>query len=178
MKNIISFFVLLLVVSCKEDKKIETAQTDEVKVEVLSTDDIKLEIHDFNGLEPYLNKSDDKIYVVNFWATWCAPCVKELPHFEELNKNYKGKNVEVMLVSLDFPSQYDKMLKPFIKKHDLQSKILVLDDVDQNTWIPKINENWDGAIPVTIIYNKDKREFYDRTFTYAELETELKQFLK
>jgi len=86
--------------------------------------------------------------------------------------------VEVLLVSLDFPSQYDKKLKPFIKKRDLKSKILVLDDVDQNTWIPKINENWDGAIPVTIIYNKDKREFYDRTFTYEELETELKQFLK
>ena len=177
MKNIIAFIVFLLVVSCKEDRKNQTAQTDEVKIETSATDDIKLEIYDFNGLEPYLNKSDDKIYVVNFWATWCAPCVKELPHFEELNKNYKNKNVEVMLVSLDFPSQYDKKLKPFIKKHDLQSKILVLDDVDQNTWIPKINKNWDGAIPVTIIYNKDKREFYDRTFTYAELETELKQFL-
>jgi thiol-disulfide isomerase/thioredoxin len=178
MKNLLALFVLLLVVSCKTDQKTETAQTEEVNVEATTADDIKLEIHDFNGLEPYLTKTDDKTYVVNFWATWCAPCVKELPHFEELNKNYKDKNVEVMLVSLDFPNQYDKKLKPFIKKHDLQSKILVLDDVDQNTWIPKINENWDGAIPVTIIYNKDKREFYDKTFTYAELETELKQFLK
>ncbi|MCB0462647.1 MAG: TlpA disulfide reductase family protein [Flavobacteriaceae bacterium] len=177
MKNILSLFVLLLVVSCKIDQKTETAQTDEVKIETYTADDIKLEIHNFNGLEPYLNKNDDKTYVVNFWATWCAPCVKELPHFEELNKNYKDKNVEVMLVSLDFPNQYDKKLKPFIKKHNLQSKILVLDDVDQNTWIPKINEDWDGAIPVTIIYNKNKREFYDRTFSYEELETELKQFL-
>jgi len=178
MKNLFALFVLILIVSCKTDQKTETAQTEEVNVEATTADDIKLEIHDFNGLEPYLTKTDDKTYVVNFWATWCAPCVKELPHFEELNRNYKDKNVEVMLVSLDFPNQYDKKLKPFIKKHDLQSKILVLDDVDQNTWIPKINENWDGAIPVTIIYNKDKREFYDKTFTYAELETELKQFLK
>ena len=90
----------------------------------------------------------------------------------------EGENVEVILVSLDFPNQYEKKLKPFIKKHDLRSKILVLDDIDQNRWIPEIDENWDGAIPVTIIYNKNKREFYDRTFTYAELETELKQFLK
>jgi thiol-disulfide isomerase/thioredoxin len=177
MKQLLVLFVLLSL-SCKTEKKTETAQTDENKVEVPSNDDIKLEIHDFNGLEPYLNIKDDKTYVVNFWATWCAPCIKELPHFEAINKNYNDKNVEVILVSLDFPNQYDKKLKPFIKKHDLQSKILVLDDVDQNTWIPKINENWDGAIPVTIIYNKYKREFYDRTFTYEELETELKQFLK
>ena len=136
-----------------------------------------MEIHDYNGLEPYLNRKDDKIYVVNFWATWCAPCIKELPYFEDLNAKYKGKNVEVILVSLDFPHQYDSKLKPFIKEHDLKSKIVVLDDVDMNTWIPKVNENWDGAIPVTIIYNKDKREFYDRPFTYDELETELKQFL-
>lgn len=177
MKQILTLFILLLV-SCKTETKTETAQTDEITVKESNNDDIKLEILDYRGLEPYLNMEDDKTYVVNFWATWCAPCIKELPYFEDINKNYQNENVEVILVSLDFPNQYKKKLKPFIKKHDLQSKILVLDDVDQNTWIPKISESWDGAIPVTIIYNKDQREFYDRTFTYAELETELKQFLK
>ena len=176
MKHLLTLLILLLV-SCKTDTKTETAKSDTVVVENSATDDIKLAIFDYNGLEPYLNKDDDKTHVVNFWATWCAPCVKELPHFETLNKNYKDRNVEVMLVSLDFPNQYEKKLKPFIKKHNLQSELLVLDDVDQNTWIPKVNENWDGAIPVTIIYNKDKRKFYDRPFTYEELETELKQFL-
>jgi thiol-disulfide isomerase/thioredoxin len=177
MKQILTLFILLLI-SCKTDKKTETAKTDDVVIQNSIKNDIQLDVLDFNGLEPYLTRTDEKTYVVNFWATWCAPCVKELPHFEELNANYKDKNVEVILVSLDFPQQYEKNLKPFIKKHDLQSKILVLDDIDMNTWIPKVNENWDGAIPVTIIYNKNKRIFYDRPFTYAELKTELKQFLK
>lgn len=168
---------LVCFVSCKQTEETKVASNSAEKTTSTSTDDIELEIHDYNGLEKYLHIEDDKTYVVNFWATWCAPCVKELPHFEELYKNYKDKDVEVMLVSLDFPHQYDKKLKPFIKKHDLKSKILVLDDTDMNTWIPKINENWDGAIPVTIIYNKDNRTFYDQTFTYEELETELKQFL-
>ncbi|TJY37376.1 TlpA family protein disulfide reductase [Pontimicrobium aquaticum] len=177
MKHTLALFVLLLV-SCKTDKKTDTAQTNDIKTETSTNNDVKLEIHDFNGLEPYLNRTDDKIYVVNFWATWCAPCIKELPHFEALNANYKGKNIEVILVSLDFPHQFETKLKPYIKEHDLKSKIVVLDDVDMNTWIPKVDENWDGAIPVTIIYNKDKREFYDQTFTYESLENELKQFLK
>ena len=176
MKRILILFVFLIV-SCKADKKADTAQTDEIKVETSTNNEIILEIHDFNGLEQYLTRNDDKTYVVNFWATWCAPCIKELPHFEELNANYKTKDVEVILVSLDFPHQYDSKLKPYIKEHDLKSKIVVLDDVDMNTWIPKVDKNWDGAIPITIIYNKDKREFYDQTFTYDILEKELKQFL-
>ena len=177
MKHTLALFVLLLV-SCKTDKKTDTAQTKDIKTETSTNNDVKLEIHDFNGIEPYLNRTDDKIYVVNFWATWCAPCIKELPHFEALNANYKGENVEVILVSLDFPHQFETKLKPYIKEHDLKSKILVLDDIDMNTWIPKVDENWDGAIPITIIYNKDKRKFYDQTFTYEILENELKQFLK
>ena len=175
MKQLLALFILLLI-SCKTDKKVDTAKTDDVQAETSINDDIKLEIHDFNGLEPYLTKSDGKTYVVNFWATWCAPCIKELPYFEDLKKNYQNKDVEVILVSLDFPHQYESKLKPFIKEHDLQSKIVVLDDVDMNTWIPKVNENWDGAIPVTIIYNKDKRKFYDQTFTYETLENELNNF--
>jgi len=168
---------LLVFVSCKNEQKTSEDLNQIADVETISVEDIKLEIYDFNGLEKFLNQNDEKVHVVNFWATWCAPCVKELPHFEALQENYKGKGVEVLLVSLDFPNQYEKKLKPFIVKYNLKSRILVLDDVDMNTWIPKINKGWDGAIPVTIIYNKDKRQFYNQTFTYNELEKELKQFL-
>ncbi len=136
---------------------------------------IALEIHDFSGIEPYLNLEGDKTYVVNFWATWCAPCVKELPHFEALQENYK-EEIEVILVSLDFPHQYESKLKPFIQKYQLQSKIVVLDDPDMNSWIPKIDPQWDGAIPITVIYNASKRLFYNQTFSYKELETELQTF--
>lgn len=163
--------MIILIFSCKNEvKEIVIAEA-----EVNNT--VELEVYDFDGLEPLLNKQGDKVYVVNFWATWCAPCLKELPHFEKLNANYREKNVEVLLVSLDFPFNYDKKLKPFIKEHNLQSKVVALDDTDMNSWMPKISEEWTGAIPITIIYNKDKRQFYERTFTYNELEDEIKQFL-
>ena len=72
----------------------------------------------YNELKPLLNQKGDKIYVVNFWATWCAPCIKELPYFEVLDQR---EDVEVLLVSLDFPKHKESRLLPFIKKNKLQT---------------------------------------------------------
>lgn len=133
---------------------------------------------DFAGFEPLINKEDDKTYVINFWATWCKPCVEELPAFEDLNKEYADKGVEVVLVSLDFSEKIESHVIPFIEKHNLESEIVLLDDADSNTWIPKVSESWSGAIPATLIYNQNERKFYEGSFTYEKLETELKNFLK
>ena len=174
-----TLIILLTIFTCKsENTQVNdaTVVVNESKKELAKTT-VELEIYDYDGLEPLINKTDDKTHVVNFWATWCAPCVKELPYFEAVNESYQDKNVEVLLVSLDFPKNYDSKLKPFITKHSLKSKVVAFDDTDQNRWIPAINEEWSGAIPATIIYNKEKRHFYERSFTQEELETELKQFL-
>ncbi len=175
MKKLL-FIGLLLCFTCKNENRIDVAisEVDTVYNEI-SAD--SLEVYDFQGLQKYLDKKDDKTYVINFWATWCAPCIKELPYFEELNANYSEENVEVVLISLDFPNKYESKLKPYIKEKQLKSKVVALNDVDSNAWIPKVDENWSGAIPATIIYNKDKRQFYERSFDYNELENELKQFL-
>jgi thiol-disulfide isomerase/thioredoxin len=161
------------VLSCKNGKK----DTIIAEAEPKASQTMPLEVYDYTGLEVFLNRTDDKTYVINFWATWCAPCVKELPFFEKLNASYANRNVEVILVSLDFPKQYDSKLKPFIKNKKLKSKVVALNDMDTNSWIPKISEDWTGAIPATLIYNKDKRQFYEHTFNYEELETQVKQFL-
>ncbi len=171
------YFLLLLfvaLVACNQDKNKSLAQD----VDTNGSYEVKLEIVDYYGLEAILKREDDKTYVVNFWATWCAPCVKELPYFEKLDKEYEEENVEVVLVSLDFPKKYETRLKPFIKKHQLRSELIALNDMDSNYWIPKVEENWSGAIPATLIFNKDKRQFYEQSFHYDELETEIKKFLK
>ena len=177
------YLILILLVAftcCKGDQKNKKNYTKEVEKVSLSEKRsklIELDIRNFDQLEELLNKEDNKVHIVNFWATWCGPCVKELPHFEEIYANYKDSNVEVLLVSLDFPSKYEKSLKPFLIKHNIQSQVVVLDDPDMDTWLPKVDTDWDGAIPVTLIYSKTKRELYKQTFTYSELEDKLKQFL-
>jgi len=169
-KSIFLLAFLAIIFSCKKEKaKTEISEKKHSKIEVTSLD--------YNQLKPYLERKDDKTYVVNFWATWCAPCVKELPYFEKINKAYANQNVEVLLVSLDFPKQVDKKLIPFIKRRNLQSEVVLLDDTNENVWIPAINENWSGALPATLIYNKNNRKFYEQSFTYEALENELKTFL-
>ena len=166
--------LLFSVLSCKNETKANSI----AKTETVTPQTVTLEVYDYSGLEAFLNNQSDKTYIVNFWATWCAPCIKELPFFEEIGEKYKANNVEVVLVSLDFPRQYDSKLKPFIAERKLKSKVVALNDVDTNTWIPKVDEEWTGAIPATLIYNKDMRQFYEQSFSYEELETQLKQFLK
>ena len=160
--------------SCKNETPSDVAL---VQTEAVTTQG-ELEVYDYEGLQKFLSTNTDKTYVVNFWATWCVPCIKELPYFEQLNANYADKKVEVILVSLDFPKKYESQLKPYIKEKQLKAKVVALNDMDSNSWIPKISETWSGAIPATLIYNKDKRQFYEQSFTYDELEKEVKQFIK
>lgn len=165
------FFIFLGFASCKKNlTKNKKQQT--------STSEITVKSYTYNELKPFLEKQDDKIYVVNFWATWCGPCVKELPAFEKLNAAYASENVEVLLVSLDFPNHIEKKLIPFILKKKLQSKVVLLNDINEDSWIKAIDSTWSGAIPATLIYNKNKRKFYQQSFDYTTLETELKTFLK
>lgn len=139
---------------------------------------VKFPVYDFDGFEPLLHKDDTNTYILNFWATWCKPCIEELPYFEKVNAAYKNQNVKVVLVSLDMPGMWKSRLEPFVEKKGLKSEIVILDDPKQNDWIPKVAEEWGGSIPATLIYNSGKRSFYERGFTYEELQEELKQFIK
>lgn len=136
-----------------------------------------IKVYDFTAFEQFLQKADDKVYVVNFWATWCKPCVKEMPAFNKLYKEYANRGVEIVLVSLDFGKDVQPRVKQFIKTHQIKPLIIILDDPDTNAWIDKVDKNWTGGIPATVIYNKSKRKFYEQSFEYDELEKELKTFL-
>jgi len=137
-----------------------------------------LKVMDYEGLEPHLQKENDTTYVINFWATWCKPCVKEMPAFQKLNREFAGKPFKLLLVSLDFPSQIDSRLTPFIRENNIQAEVVVLDDPDSNAWISKVSKNWSGSLPGTLIYNRNSREFYEKTFEYHELKQIVNKLIK
>ncbi len=187
MKFLTVLFFTLMLLGCA-DKQSET-KTEVVGAEVAMKENLhktegdysteKIVSLNFDQLERhYFQNKNDSIYIINFWATWCKPCVKELPAFEKIASNCSDKKVKVLLVSLDFINKMDSQVVPFLKKNNIQSEVVLLDDGDANSWIPKVSPEWSGAIPATVIYKNDTRKFYEQSFTFEELETELKFFYK
>lgn len=167
-----TFLICAIVLgSCRQDKPLAIIESSDVKKIETST----VATVDYEGLEKRLEHTTAAITVVNFWATWCKPCIKELPYFEKLKSQYSKDQVEVILVSLDFPDQMER-LEAFIEKRNVASEVILLDDADANSWINKVDPSWSGAIPATIIYTNKKRNFYERSFTFQELELELEKF--
>lgn len=115
--------------------------------------------------------NEDTFYVVNFWATWCGPCVKELPEFDALQEHIKGRPVKILLVSLDFKKDYPKKLRKFIKRKKLQHEVVWLDETNANEFIPKIENRWGGSIPATLlVYGKKQyRNFFEGAITAQQL---------
>ena len=118
----------------------------------------------FAEIAPIFQQQTDTTYVINFWATWCKPCVKELPYFEALHDQFKGEKLKVILVSLDFKKDIEPKLIPFVEEHKLRSNVMALTDHKYNEWIDKVDPEWGGAIPVTVVYNSEKREFVGESF--------------
>ncbi|WGK63860.1 TlpA disulfide reductase family protein [Croceiramulus getboli] len=172
MKSGVILLLVLLLVGCKQEKQ-EGDNQDIAEAQTSSS----VPIYNFDQLEPLLQLDDDTVHVVNFWATWCKPCIKELPQFEALKSSYNNQEVDVLLVSLDFKEQLESQLLPFIKKRNIKSPVVFLDDPKGNTWIPKVDPDWSGAIPATIIYKNDRAVFFERSFEEGELEQEVLKFI-
>lgn len=124
-----------------------------------------------NHLEQRLSEGGDTTFVVNLWATWCGPCVKELPYFEALDPG----RAKVLLISLDFEDVLETKVIPFVEKRGLGSEVMLLNEDDPNTWIPRISGDWSGAIPATLFVNtlRGVRHFHEGQFEQGELESKL-----
>ena len=167
MKHFIFMISLLLLISCTKKEK--------ENVNTIVSENAEIEVYNFDQLESFLSSNTNKTLVVNFWATWCKPCIKELPYFEAARSKYI-EDVKVILVSLDFPEKLESQLIPFVRNNNIQSQVVLLDDPYENEWIPKVDSTWSGAIPATLIINGDKRIFYEKSFSQEELEDEILKF--
>lgn len=132
----------------------------------------------FDQLKQRIDQPNDTLYIINFWATWCAPCVKELPYFETVHQTYKVKKVSVLLVSLDDKTALNTKVKPFIRNRKIRSRVVLLDEPDANAWIDKLAPEWSGALPMTLLLNKQQtiRRFIGGPVKPGELESIINQY--
>ncbi len=173
MKPTLLFIAFVLALGCRR-----TETPDPVATQRFGEGQGSIRSYDYKSFEPFLRRDNDSVYVINFWATWCAPCVKELPHFRQAAAKYADKNVRVLLVSLDMKREVEKSLLPFVAKQGIGNLAVHLHEPDADAWIPKVSPDWSGALPATLIYSRGKRAFYERSFNADELEREINSFLK
>lgn len=124
----------------------------------------------------FSNKSDT-VYVVNFWATFCKPCVGEIPYFINISKKYK--NVKLLLVSLDLPEYYPKTITTFASQHKFKTNLAWLSETNADIFCPMIDQAWSGAIPATIIVNgrKGYKKFFEDELSAEKFEEEIRKAL-
>lgn len=150
MKIYYMLIFLFLLLSCTENENVNE----------------NIEVYDsFSEIQKWLDKNNDKIKVLNFWATSCPPCLKEMPHFMELVHKYDDTALDVLLVSLDRAKDLNKRVIPFVKKHKITQEVVLLADDNYSSWTAKIDKSWYGALPATIIMKGNKRHFKFGAYT-------------
>jgi thiol-disulfide isomerase/thioredoxin len=130
-----------------------------------------VQVVNFDNLQKHFYNNSDTTYVVNFFASWCVPCIKELPEFKRFAENRKHTKLKLIFVSLDFKSNYKKTLYPILKKQKMKDPIYLLDEPNADKWINEIDSSWSGSIPATLIVNNKKRwkQFITEPLIYEKL---------
>ena len=114
-------------------------------------------------VEKYIAAGNGDVLVINFWATFCKPCVAEIPSFIKIVDKYKSRNVKLLLVSLDLPSFYPAKIDAFVKKKNIKTNVTWLDETNADYFCPKVDAKWSGSIPATLIVNTKTgyRKFFE-----------------
>jgi len=121
--------------------------------------------------------SKDTLIVLNFWATWCKPCVEELPLFAEAVKTYKNERVKFIFVSMDAykPNEESKIVTKLTKLKLATQSLWWMTETDANKYIDLISPKWSGSIPCTIFIKSSDQiyDFQERDFKGDELLKEI-----
>lgn len=169
-KLILSILILAMVSSCKKETKTEdlTDYSSKDSVTVPESNEVSETVIPFKKIEltpdetskMLAKQNNDTLYVTNFFATWCGPCMVEIPHFKEKMKELKGQPVKFTFVSLDAKEDWDTKVKAFAEENHLSENIVL---VDSEQLIPEYFhanfKQWDGgSIPFTLLRKGDKTD--------------------
>lgn len=118
--------------------------------------------------------------IINFWATFCKPCIKEIPYFQQIVKKYKDKGVRLVLVSLDLKEAFPAKITRFAKARKLQAPLYYLDETNADLFCPVVDKSWSGAIPASLFLNNKTgyHKFFEEELSLQLFESNLKEMIQ
>jgi thiol-disulfide isomerase/thioredoxin len=117
--------------------------------------------------------------IVNFWATFCVPCIQEIPYFQEMTEKYKAKGVSLLLVSLDLKEAYPSKIISTAGKLNFTAPIVWLNETNADYFCPKIDTSWTGGMPSSLFVNNATgyHKFFEDQLSRERLEKEIQAML-
>ncbi len=138
-------------------------RADAVKwMERADAEPVELKPIDATDLARLARNETDKLLVVNLWATWCGPCVAEMPEFVTMHRMYRKRNFQMVTISLDQPEQKDAALKLLKENHaSMTNYISAIDNVDKIA--EALDKEWRGPVPYTLLIAPGGKIIYRHT---------------
>lgn len=133
----------------------------EEAVDKWNAEKVDLKMMELDEFEKLLNNDTDKLLLINFWATWCGPCVSEFPELIEINRMYRNREFEMITVSLDSPDKKSNVLK-FLEGNYASNKNFLYNSEDKYALMDKVDKDWPGAIPYTILIEPGGKIIYKK----------------
>ena len=113
---------------------------------------------DANGLRAVLDEAwanDDSVLLVNFWATWCKPCLEEIPLFMELEKTYGPQGFKLIAVSLDELETLETTVTPFMQKWFPEFRSYISSEYDMDDVVSVVDNGWNEVLPTSYLFARD-----------------------
>ncbi len=156
LKNYIYFYLLACIVACQQplEDKPETISTLEIEEETSKL----ASLSEFKDFEELMANEKGNVVLVNLWATWCKPCVHEMPMLEKLHQNYKDKGMKVVALSIDEVSKADSLVIPFWEERNFSMDNYLITHHDPGAFVNKIDPLWLGLLPTSFIFDADGKK--------------------
>lgn len=134
----------------------------------LANEPVSVEMADVDAMKDLRKNDSGKFRLVNFWATWCAPCIAEFPEFVTINRMYRHRDFEMVLVSVNRPDERDRVLD-LLKKQEASNRNLLFASADREPLINAFDPDWQGEVPYTVLLNPEGEVIYRESGTIDPL---------
>jgi peroxiredoxin len=131
-------------------------------MEKLAAEPVTVASADAETLKALRRNESGKFRLVNFWATWCAPCLAEFHEFITINRMYRHRDFELVTVSLNRPDEQKSVLE-CLKKNQASCKNLIFASTDRDKLIDAFDPDWQGPVPYTVLINPEGKVVYRET---------------